>query len=163
METGDVVAIVAIQNAFIRSAAIEWTDAEYSVDERRAWAGVAMRRGYPVLVAVVSGEVAGWAVLVNSATPDAGRATGLRWSTRFTCATTSGVEASDAQLIDVLVERATALGFHVMVAAVDGENAASLTFHERVGFVEVARMPQVGTKFGRWLDLVLLQRVLDGA
>jgi len=60
-----------------------------------------------------------------------------------------------------LIQRATDMGLHVMIAAVDGENEASVRFHERLGFNEVARMPQVGTKFGRWLDLVLLQRVLN--
>jgi phosphinothricin acetyltransferase len=48
-----------------------------------------------------------------------------------------------------------------MVAAIDGENEDSIRFHERLGFVEVARMPQVGTKFGRWLDLVIMQILLD--
>jgi phosphinothricin acetyltransferase len=48
-----------------------------------------------------------------------------------------------------------------MVAVMDGENAASIRFHERLGFVEVARMPELGAKFGRWLDLVLLQLRLD--
>ncbi len=48
-----------------------------------------------------------------------------------------------------------------MVAAVDGENDASVRFHERLGFVEVGRLAQLGEKFGRWLDLVLLQLTLD--
>ena len=48
-----------------------------------------------------------------------------------------------------------------MVGAVTGENEASIRFHEHLGFVEVARMPQVGAKFGRWLDLVLLQKRID--
>jgi L-amino acid N-acyltransferase len=48
-----------------------------------------------------------------------------------------------------------------MIAAVDGANEASIRFHERLGFVEVARMPELGAKFGRWLDLVLLQLRLD--
>ena len=60
-----------------------------------------------------------------------------------------------------LFEAAQSLGKHVMVGAVTGENEASIHFHERLGFVEVARMPQVGAKFGRWLDLVLLQKCLD--
>jgi phosphinothricin acetyltransferase len=47
-----------------------------------------------------------------------------------------------------------------MVAAVDGANEGSIRFHERLGFVVVGRMPEVGFKFGRWLDLVLLQRVI---
>jgi phosphinothricin acetyltransferase len=64
-------------------------------------------------------------------------------------------------LIEGLVERAQAAGLHVIVAAIDGDNEASIRFHERLGFVEVARMPQTGQKFGRWLDLVLMQRVID--
>ena len=50
---------------------------------------------------------------------------------------------------------------HVMVGAIDAENVASIAFHARMGFVETARMPQVGFKFGRWLDLVLMQRQID--
>jgi L-amino acid N-acyltransferase YncA len=162
-EAGDVEAITAIQNAFIGSAAIEWTDAEYSVDERRAWLDSQRAAGYPVLVAVANGEVVGWASFGEFR--DTRRWPGYRFTVEHTIHVRHDQwgRGVGRQLIDVLVERATALGFHVMVAAVDGENAASLTFHERVGFVEVARMPQVGTKFGRWLDLVLLQRVLDGA
>jgi L-amino acid N-acyltransferase YncA len=60
-----------------------------------------------------------------------------------------------------LAERALDAGMHVMIAAIDGHNDASIEFHRRLGFVEVARMPEVGHKFGRWLDLVLMQRVLD--
>ena len=47
-----------------------------------------------------------------------------------------------------------------MVAAVDAANVESVVFHERLGFEEVARMHEVGRKFGRWLDLVLMQRIL---
>ena len=60
-----------------------------------------------------------------------------------------------------LVERATAAGMHVMIAGIESGNAASIALHERLGFVEVGRMPQVGIKFGRWLDLSMLQLVLD--
>ena len=42
-------------------------------------------------------------------------------------------------------------------------NAGSLRFHERLGFVRVAHFRHVGTKFGRWLDLVFLQRILEPA
>jgi phosphinothricin acetyltransferase len=48
-----------------------------------------------------------------------------------------------------------------MVAAIDSANETSIRFLMRLGFVEVARMPEIGAKFGRWLDLVLLQFRLD--
>lgn len=64
-------------------------------------------------------------------------------------------------LITALTGRARALGKHVMVAAIDAGNPASIALHARLGFVEVGRMPQVGCKFGRWLDLVWMQLQLD--
>ena len=48
-----------------------------------------------------------------------------------------------------------------MVGAIDAENEASLRFHQRLGFVEVGRMPEIATKWGRWLELVLVQRTVD--
>ena len=62
--------------------------------------------------------------------------------------------------MEALIERAVAQGLHAMVGAVDGDNDASIRFHQRLGFEVVARMPEVGRKFDRWLDLVLMQRVL---
>jgi phosphinothricin acetyltransferase len=47
-----------------------------------------------------------------------------------------------------------------MVGGVDADNEASLRFHERLGFVRAARLCEVGFKFGRWLDLVFVQRIL---
>jgi phosphinothricin acetyltransferase len=64
-------------------------------------------------------------------------------------------------LLEALIERACAAGIHVMVGAIDSSNVDSIAFHARLGFVETARMPEVGHKFGRWLDLVLMQRTLD--
>jgi len=46
---------------------------------------------------------------------------------------------------------------------VDGENTASLAFHARFGFREVRRLPQVGAKFGRWIDLVFVRRTISAA
>jgi phosphinothricin acetyltransferase len=47
-----------------------------------------------------------------------------------------------------------------MVAGVDAANHGSLRFHERFGFERVAHLREVGFKFGRWLDLVFLQKTL---
>ena len=48
------------------------------------------------------------------------------------------------------------------MAGITSDNAVSLRLHEKLGFVEVAHIRQVGYKFGGWLDLKLLQIVLDG-
>jgi L-amino acid N-acyltransferase len=63
-------------------------------------------------------------------------------------------------LVTALVPLAERLGKHVMIASVDADNAASIAFHESLGFIQVARFREVGRKFDRWLDLVFLQRVL---
>ena len=51
-------------------------------------------------------------------------------------------------------------GIEMLVAGISGENAAAIAFHAALGFVTVAQMPGVGQKFGRKLDLVLMQKSL---
>ncbi len=58
-----------------------------------------------------------------------------------------------------LFRRAPANDVHVMVGGIDGSNSESLRFHARLGFEEVAHFREVGRKFGRWLDLVCVQRL----
>ena len=52
-------------------------------------------------------------------------------------------------------------GHHVMVAAISGENPAAQAFHRRLGFADAGRLAGVGYKAGRWLDLVLMTKLLD--
>jgi L-amino acid N-acyltransferase len=65
------------------------------------------------------------------------------------------------ELMSTLIDAARDLGKHSIIAAIDGANEKSIRLHERLGFAEVARMPEVGAKFGEWLDLVLLELLLD--
>ncbi|MCL2735558.1 MAG: N-acetyltransferase family protein [Propionibacteriaceae bacterium] len=65
------------------------------------------------------------------------------------------------RLLSALMDQARARSVHAMVAAVTSENEASIRLHEACGFRQVGYLPQVGHKFGRWLDLVLLQATLD--
>jgi len=66
------------------------------------------------------------------------------------------------QLLGAIVSAAEANGLHAVIGAIDADNGGSIALHESMGFVNVGRLPQVGFKFGRWLDLVLLQRTLTG-
>ncbi|WP_413719996.1 N-acetyltransferase family protein [Silicimonas sp. MF1-12-2] len=55
---------------------------------------------------------------------------------------------------------ARAAGVGSLWAGVSGENPAGVAFHTRIGYAEVVRLPKVGFKFGRWMDLVLMRKWL---
>jgi L-amino acid N-acyltransferase YncA len=154
---GDADAIASILNALLSTTTIEWTDTPKTPDSVRAW----MDEHEAVLVAEVDDEVVG--VAAYGWFRDAIARPGYR----FTVENTVHVREDHwgtglgRQLMLALVDNARASGKHSMIAAIDGSNDASIRFHERLGFVEVGRMPEVGAKFGRWCDLVLLQLRLD--
>ncbi len=63
-------------------------------------------------------------------------------------------------LMEALFADAKAAGKHTMFAGCSAENAGAVRFHTKLGFQTVATLPEVGFKFGRWIDLVLMQRIL---
>lgn len=63
-------------------------------------------------------------------------------------------------LMRAVEDHARGGGAHTMVAAVSAENEGGVAFHLALGYEPVGRLPQSGRKFGRWLDLVLLQKIL---
>ena len=63
-------------------------------------------------------------------------------------------------LMAALEDHARDGGAHSLIGGIAGENEASILFHERLGYTRVATLPQVGYKFGRYMDLVLLQKFL---
>lgn len=63
-------------------------------------------------------------------------------------------------LMDAVCEHAKTGGFHSMWAGISAENTSGVAFHARLGFVQVACLPEVGRKFGRWHDLILMQKRL---
>ncbi|HEX4126710.1 MAG TPA: GNAT family N-acetyltransferase [Acidimicrobiales bacterium] len=157
----DLPAIVDLQNTFLSTTTIEWTDTPHIVLERADWLHRQQSLLNPVLVAIAAGQLVGWCSFSDFR--DTTKWPGYRFTVEHT------VHVREDQwrngvgrvLMTRLFESARSLGKHVMVGAVTGENEGSIRFHERLGFVEVARMPQAGAKFGRWLDLVLLQKQLD--
>ena len=70
--------------------------------------------------------------------------------------------ASARLLVQAVLAHARDSDLHVVMAGITSDNAVSLRLHEKLGFTEVAHIPEVGYKFGRWLDLKFLQIVLDG-
>ena len=64
-------------------------------------------------------------------------------------------------LLESLIQRARDNDLHCMVGGIDSQNVASIKLHEKMGFAHCATMPQVGYKFGRWLDLCFYQLILE--
>jgi L-amino acid N-acyltransferase YncA len=63
-------------------------------------------------------------------------------------------------LMVALEDHARMAGAHVMIAAIDAANGPARAFHAALGYAEVGYMPELGRKFDRWLDLVLMQKLL---
>lgn len=153
-------AITHLHNVLLPTTTVEWRDQPHDPADRAAWHAAKVERGFPVLVAEDDGAVVGWAAYGDF------RDTLARPGYRFTVEHTIHVAESHwgagvaSMLIEALVAEAEAAGLRVMVGALDGANERSIRFHERHGFVVTARMPGIGEKFGRRLDLVLLQREL---
>ena len=127
--------------------------------ERQAWFDAKAAAGFPVLVAEEAGQVLGFSSY--------GDFRGAWPGFRYTIEHSVHVHADHrgrglgGRLIEALFPLAAAAGKHVMLGAIDAENAASIGLHRKLGFEQVAVLPQVGHKFGRWLDLALLQRYVD--
>ena len=157
----DLPPIVDLHNAWIPTRTITWTEELDTLEQRTVWFERQRRLSLPVLVADDAGNILGFTCYEHF------RGEG-KWPGYRATAELSIHVREDAwgrgvgrALIEELIERARDAGIHVLVAAIDSQNEASLHFHQRLGFVEVARMPETGQKFGRWLDLVLMQRILD--
>lgn len=65
------------------------------------------------------------------------------------------------RLLTEIIGPAERQGYHVLVGAIDAANAASIALHEGLGFQRCGTIRQAGFKFGRWLDLVFYERILD--
>jgi L-amino acid N-acyltransferase YncA len=158
----DLPAILAIYNAAVTTTTAIWNWHPVDLANRRAWFEARAAQGYPILVAVADGTVAGYASF-GDWRPFDGYCHTVEHSIYV---------AGDFQrcgigraLMAALIERAEALGKHVMLGGIEAGNEASLSLHRSFGFVETARMPEVGRKFDRWLDLVFMQKTLrpDGS
>lgn len=156
---GDLVAVVEIYNASILTTTT-WSDRPQTLEERREWFDARAANGDAFYVAEVEGAVVGFAAYGDFRNNE--RWPGYRFSVENTVHVREGWQGHGIgrALMTRVIDHATAAQKHAMIAAVDSENVGSIAFHEVLGFVQVGRLPEVGWKFDRWLDLVLLQRTL---
>lgn len=154
----DAAGIAAIYNDAVRHTTAILMEAPVDAASRVIWMQARAALGYPVLVAVQGERVLGYASFGDWRAFDGFRATVENSVYVAPEARGRGLARS---LLEALIPRARALGKHVIVAAITAENDTSLRLHAKLGFVETARMREVGQKFGRWLDLVFMELRLD--
>ena len=157
----DLPALLAIYNEVIAISTAVYTLEPSTIEDRRAWFSSRYASGFPVLVAANSGsnDVLGFASFGDWR----GAWPGYLYTVEHTVHVRRDVRGQGvgSTLVEALFPRAVALGKHVMIGGIDAANEASIRFHERLGFERVAYFREVGHKFGRWLDLVFMQRFLD--
>ena len=152
----DAEAIRAIYNLEVTTSTATFDLVPRTSDEQRGW--LAERSGArAVVVAVDSGAVCGF----GSLSP---------WRDRPAYSTTvedsvyvhrdHHGEGIGRALLIKLVETATAHGFHACMARIVGGHEASIALHAACGFEVVGTEREVGRKFGRWLDVVVMERLL---
>jgi L-amino acid N-acyltransferase len=150
-------AIRAIYNLEVTTSTVTFDIMPRSVEEQRAWS--AARSG--ALVCLVAeddaGEVVGFASLSHYRERPA-YATTVEDSVYVDRAAQGlGVGRS---LLEALVETARAHGFHSVVARIVDGHEASIALHRACGFEAVGIEKEIGRKFGRWLDVALMQKML---
>ena len=151
----DADAICAIHNEGIADRATLETEPRTS-EERRSWLAARDAR-HPVVVVESDGVVIGWASLNVFNARDAYRH--VADISVYVARDARGQGAGTA-LLTRLVELARDIGFHKLVLAGFPDNVAGVALYRRLGFNEVGVYREQGLRDGRWVDVLLMERLL---
>ena len=153
----DLAAINDIYNDAVVNTTATFQIEPLTIEERHAWLHEHPEHFYPALVAEADTAILGWGSLSRYAS---------RCAYRFTSEDSIYVSPDHrgkgigALILRHLIAAARTLGHHSIVAQIADNNAASIRLHERFGFRTVGQLPEVGHKFGRWLDVTIMQKIL---
>jgi phosphinothricin acetyltransferase len=151
----DAAAICEIYNEGIADRATLETERR-TTEERRGWLAARDARN-PVVVVESDGVVVGWASLNMFNPRDAYRHVA---DISVYVARASRGKGAGTALLERLVELAREIGFHKLVLAGFPDNAASVALYRRLGFREVGIYQEQGMLDGRWVDVLLMERLL---
>jgi phosphinothricin acetyltransferase len=152
----DLPAITEIYNEAILTTTATFDEQIKSAEQMRRWFEAHGER-HPVIVAERNGIVVGWASLSEYSDRCAYRDTA---ETSFYVKEEHRGQGIGRQLHAVLIERARQLGFHSLIARVADGSDVSLHLLTSLGFQLVGKLREVGNKFGRLLDVHVLQLML---
>ncbi len=149
----DAPGIAALVNPVIRDTAITFTSAE----KTPADLAQSITRSQAYFVAVDGTQVIGYACYFQFR---AGPGYAHTMEHSITLAPEARGRGLGRRIMTMLEHSARARGTHALMAGISGENSAGVDFHTAIGFRQVGRLLQVGHKFDRWIDLVLMQKFL---
>jgi L-amino acid N-acyltransferase YncA len=151
-EAGDAEAIRAIRNDVIARSTAMWTTHLLTPEDGQAWLADNLTRR-SAFVAESGGTVIGFSNWAPWRPKD-----GYRHTVEDSVYLTDGHQGRGlgAELLRILITGAAESGAHVMMASIEASNTRSVALHERLGFEIVGTAREVGTKFGRWLDLTMM-------
>jgi phosphinothricin acetyltransferase len=154
----DLPAILEIYNHAVAETTAIWNETLVDLDNRKAWFELRQSRGFPILVAEIDGRIAGYASYGDWRAFD-----GFRQSVEHSVYVEKDFygRGLGKALMTALIERAKAGQIHVMVAAIEAGNTGSIALHKSLGFRLVGTHHEVGQKFGRWLDLTMMELKLN--
>lgn len=155
--TEDAAAIADIYNEAIRTTTATFDVEPKSAADRLQWLEAHDDR-HPVIVAELNGQIAGWASLTKWSDRPAYYQTA---ETSFYVGEAFRGRGIGSALKERLIEVARRLGFHTLLARAAGESYASIRINESFGFNRIGTMKEVGLKFGRRLDVHVMQLMLD--
>lgn len=154
----DLPGILEIYNDAVLNTTATYDYEPRTLEHRTQWFEERQRDGYPIFVAVANdGKVLGWSAL---------NPFHARFGYRFTSENSVYVAADvrgqgiGKQLLPPLIEGAKTRGLHAIIAAIDAQNESSIRLHARFGFEKVGHFKQTGFKFGQWLDVVYMERLI---
>jgi phosphinothricin acetyltransferase len=157
-ECADLSAMLEIYNDAVLHTTASADLEPRTFESHTVWYQEHKRDGYPVFVAATrEGQVVGWSSLSQYRE---------RYGYRFTAEDSVYIHPAwrgrgiGKLLIPPLIEAGRAQGLHVLLAGITADNEASLRLHARFGFEPVAHFHETIHKFGRWLDLVYMERIL---
>ncbi|MBB3773213.1 phosphinothricin acetyltransferase [Angulomicrobium tetraedrale] len=151
----DLPGVLAIYNDAVLNSTAIWNDTPTDLANRRAWLTDRRAKSYPIVVATEGEQVLGYASFGDFRPFD-----GFRVCVEHSVYVAQAARGRGIgrQLVGALFEPARALGKKVMIGGITAGNAPSIALHARLGFVQTAFMPGIGTKFGQRLDLVFMQK-----
>lgn len=155
----DLPAILEIYNDAVLHTTASYDYEPKTLAERTAWFERHQQQRFPILVAVdPDGRVAGWSSLSQFH---------AKIGYQFSAENSVYIAASQRGrgigklLLAPLITLARDRGLRAIVALIDAENVPSIRLHAGMGFEEVGHLKQVGFKFGRWLDVIYMERLVS--